>query len=136
MGASDFEIKARLKNQRKLAMDAPAAKRTLFSPKNCCEIEPIRTIVSRYTWGFAKVNIAVIEMAFLILTGFAFSAVMAKLDLKDDLILKSPYVKSHNDASPKIIPEYLIMKSFKKYEIPTIPRIISNASEIEQNRAI
>ena len=45
-------------------------------------------------------------------------------------------MKSHSDAIPKISLEYSLIKSLKKYEIPVIPRMISSASAIEQNRAI
>ena len=45
-------------------------------------------------------------------------------------------MKSHSDAIPKIIFEYSFIKSFKKYEIPVIPRIIRKLSATEQNRAM
>ena len=40
------------------------------------------------------------------------------------------------ETEPKIILEYSLIKSFKKYEIPKIPRIINKASDNEQKRAI
>ena len=47
IGAINFEPYARLKKNTKLASDAPIVKETLSFPENCCDIDPIRTIVSR-----------------------------------------------------------------------------------------
>jgi hypothetical protein len=43
---------------------------------------------------------------------------------------------NQSDAKLKMIFEYSLIKSLKKNEIPTTPRIINKTSEIEQKRAI
>ena len=43
---------------------------------------------------------------------------------------------NQSDAKPKIIFDYSLIKSLKKYEIPKTPIIINKASEIEQKSAI
>ena len=57
-------------------------------------------------------------------------------ELKAERTLKTPYEKSQSAERLKIIFEYSLIKSFKKYEIPATPRMISRVSAIEQNRAI
>ena len=51
-------------------------------------------MVSRYTWGFAKVKIAIVVIALTRLDDFLLSVIIAEFDLDADLSLKTPYMKS------------------------------------------
>ena len=57
------------------------------------------------------------------------------LELKVDLNLITPQPKSQIAERPNRIFEQLLMKFFKKNDIPTTPIVIRTASESAQNKA-
>ena len=103
IGAKSFAPYERPKKNTKLARDAPIANPTFNSPENCCDIEPIRIIVSRYTCGFAKVKmkraVSVGKSPFAVVVSIS----IAEFDLKTLISRIMPYHESQIDETPKRI---------------------------------
>jgi len=126
---------ARMKKKIKLAKIAPNANEILWKPENCWDIDPIRIIVSRYTWGFKKVKIATSDIVGKRPLDSDISTSIVLLDLNAENNRIIPYPESQIADKTKRIEEYWLMKLFKKNDIPTTPILISRASETAQNKA-
>ena len=63
-GNINLEPYASVKKKNTLEMDEPSPNIYFWLPVNCWETDPIKTMVSRYTWGFANVimkSVVIIE---------------------------------------------------------------------------
>ena len=92
-------------------------------------------MVSRYTCGLAKVNIAAIDKVDMRPSDFDDSISIIMSALKAAFNLRIPYPVNQIAEKPKRKFDIWLMIFFRKNDIPAIPILINRASESAQNIA-
>ena len=85
----------------------------MWNPENCCDIDPIRTIVSRYTCGFKKVKAATTDIVGKRLFKVDASILIVLLDLSKDFNRNNPYPASQIADRPKRVFKCWLIKLYK-----------------------